>query len=124
MESGVLPKAATRLMRTFRPAPRHVIITFVALSSPNLFACECAESRVGDALKHALVAFRGTVVRIDHLNPIQPTDADRRQLGAAAGDNPVKLAPMPRTVDDHTLATFQIDRRLERTRYADNENIR
>lgn len=81
---------------------RFLIGAFVALSSPTLVACECAEVKFGDALKHAAIVFRGTVVRIDHLNPIQPTDdGNEKQNGGA-------VAAIPRSVDDQTLVTFKV----------------
>ena len=76
-------------------------MAFVVLLSPVLYACECAESKFGDALKYAAVVFRGTVVRIDHLNPIQPPDAGNDKQDGVA------LVAIPRNVDDQTLITFK-----------------
>ena len=78
------------------------MVAFVALSSPTLYACECAEPKFGDSLKYAAVVFRGTVVRIDHLNPIQPPDAANDKQDAVA------LVAIPRNVDDQTLITFKV----------------
>lgn len=43
--------------------------------------------------------FRGRVVRIDHMNPIEPSPSD---------DGPVKLTSIPRAIDDETLVTFRV----------------
>src|SRR5260221_14475898 len=89
-------------MCVVRPAIRFLIVAFVGLSSPTLYACECAEVRFGDALKHAAIVFRGTGVRIDHLNPIQPPDTGNEK------QNVVALVAIPRSVDDQTLVTFKV----------------
>jgi hypothetical protein len=88
-------------MRVLHPELRLLTVAFVALSSPILYACDCAEPKFRDALKDAAVVFRGTVVRIDHLNPIQPPDAGNDK------QNGVALVAIPRNVDDQTLITFK-----------------
>src|SRR5690242_1120123 len=91
-----------KMMRVLGPAVRLMIVAFVARSGPTLYACECAELKFGDALKYAAVVFRGTVVRIDHLNPIQPLDAGNDK------QNGIALVAIPRNVDDQALMTFKV----------------
>src|ERR1700755_3635340 len=80
---GMFTEAITRGLRYITAGGRllekltlslltHPVVAAVALSGPNLYACECVQPTFGDALKHASVVFQGTVVRVDHLNPIQP----------------------------------------------------
>ena len=89
-------------MRVFHHALQLLIVAFAALQSPALYACECAEPEFRSALKYASVVFRGTVVQIDHLNPIQPPDAGNDKQDGVA---PVAI---PRDVDDQTLITFKV----------------
>jgi hypothetical protein len=74
----------------------------IVIGGSLVYGCECIELTVADAFKHAAVVFQGTVVQIDHLNPIQPPDAIDGQHG------PVALVPMPRSVNDQTLVTFSV----------------
>ncbi len=76
------------------------IITGIVLHGHALFACECAEGTQREALRYAAVVFRGTVTNIEHLNPIVPREG--RPADA------VKLVPIPRNIDDHTLVTFRV----------------
>ena len=91
----------TKMMRAVRPTLTHLAVAAGALLGPKLYACECAQAKLGDALKLASVVLRGTVVRIDHLNPIQPpqTGDDKQK---------VALVAIPRSADDQTLVTFKV----------------
>jgi hypothetical protein len=76
------------------------IAVLAVMFSTRLLGCECAELRQQVAFKYAVVVFQGTVTHIDHLNPID----EQPKTGAVQG------VPIPREVDDHTVATFRVTR--------------
>ena len=69
----------------------------------SLFACECGQISLRQSFKAAIIVFRGRVITIEHLNPIQPKELP------LAPDHPVtSLVPIPRKHDDQTLVTMDV----------------
>jgi hypothetical protein len=80
----------------------HLAILVSLSFVPSLFACECGVPSQRQSFKDATIVFRGRVITIEHLNPVQPNEFP------LATDHPVKLAPIPRNHDDQTLVTMDV----------------